>query len=156
MKITLTTWLLSPRPNPQSFAMSSIATSARTLSTFLMLSVGGVTVAQIIRTCQEWQWTILSSLVSVPSLIFISYISFNGLLATSVGVERTFSKGRLLLSHIRNRLSVQSTRALMCLGVWSVLGYVRDRDINGITALEEVVGEERIEELSADWDAIDA
>ena len=121
-----------------------------------MLSVGGVTVAQIIRTCQEWQWTILSSLVSVPSLIFISYISFNGLLATSVGVERTFSKGRLLLSHIRNRLSVQSTRALMCLGVWSVLGYVRDRDINGITALEEVVGEERIEELSADWDAIDA
>ena len=42
-------------------------------------------------------------------------------LATSVGVEQTFSKG-LLLSHIRNRLSlaVQSTRALVCLGLWSL------------------------------------
>ena len=77
------------------------------------------------------------------------------LLATSVGVERTFSKGRLLLSHIRNRLSVQSTRALMCLGVWSLRGYVRDNDINEVTALEELVGEEKMDELSADWDAID-
>ena len=77
------------------------------------------------------------------------------LLATSVGVERTFSKGRLLLSHIRNRLSVQSTRALMCLGVWSLLGYVQDNDIKVVTALEELVGEERMEELAADWDAID-
>jgi hypothetical protein len=76
------------------------------------------------------------------------------LLATSVGVERIFSKGRLLLSHIRNRLSVQSTRALMCLGVWSLQGYVRDNDINVVTALEELVGEERMDELSADWDVI--
>jgi hypothetical protein len=77
------------------------------------------------------------------------------LLATSVGVERTFSKGRLLLSHIRNRLSVQSTRALMCLGVWSLQGYVRDNDIKAVTALEELVGEERMDELSGDWDVID-
>jgi hypothetical protein len=77
------------------------------------------------------------------------------LLATSVGVERTFSKGRLLLSHIRNRLSVQSTRALMCLGVWSLQGYVRDNDIKEVTALEELVGEERMDELSGDWDVID-
>jgi len=122
----------------------------------LMPFDGGMTVARIIRTCQGWHWIILSFLVSDHSSIFISYISFNGLLATSVGVERTFSKGRLLLSHIRNRLSVQSTRALMCLGVWSLRGYVRDKDINGITALEEIVGEERMDELSADWDAIGA
>jgi hypothetical protein len=77
------------------------------------------------------------------------------LLATSVGVERTFSKGRILLSHVRNSLSVQSTRALMCLGVWSLQGYVRDKDINEVTKLEELVGEERMEELSADWDSID-
>ena len=76
------------------------------------------------------------------------------LLATSVGVERTFSKGRLLLSHIRNCLSVQSTRALMCVGVWSLLGYVHDNDIKKVTALEELIGEERMDELSADWDAI--
>ena len=30
-------------------------------------------------------------------------------LATSVDVERVFSKGRLVLSHVRNGLSVQST-----------------------------------------------
>jgi hypothetical protein len=77
------------------------------------------------------------------------------LLATSVGVERTFSKGRLLLSHIQNCLSVQSTRALMCLGVWSLQGYVRDNDIKEVTALEELVGEERMDELSGDWDVID-
>ena len=43
----------------------------------------------------------------------------------------------------------------MCLGVWSLLGYVRDKDINEVTALEEIVGEERMEELSNYWDAID-
>lgn len=42
----------------------------------------------------------------------------------------------------------------MCLGVWSLLGYVRDEDIQAVTALEEIVGEERMEELSKDWDAI--
>jgi len=76
------------------------------------------------------------------------------LLATSVGVEQTFSKGRLLLSHIRNHLSVQSTCALMCVGVWSLLGYVHDNDIKKVTALEELTGEEWMDELSADWDAI--
>ena len=45
--------------------------------------------------------------------------------------------------------------ALMCLGVWSKLGYVWDKDIHKITALEEVVGEEKMEELSKDWDTID-
>ena len=77
------------------------------------------------------------------------------LLATSVGVERTFSKGCLFLSHIHNRLSVQSTHALMCLGVWSLQGYVQDNNINTVTALEELVGEERMDELSADWDVIE-
>jgi len=77
------------------------------------------------------------------------------LLATSVGVERTFSKGRLLLSHIQNCLSVQSTHVLMCLGVWSLLGYVQDNDIKEVTALEELIGEERMDTLSADWDTID-
>jgi hypothetical protein len=90
--------------------------------------------------------------IIVISRILTPHSTF--LLATSVGVERTFSKGRILLSHVRNQLSVQSTRALMCLGVWSLWGYVRDKDINSVTALEEIVGEERMEELSADWDII--
>jgi hypothetical protein len=43
----------------------------------------------------------------------------------------------------------------MCLGVWSLQGYVQDTDINKVTALEEIVGKERMDELSKDWDAID-
>lgn len=43
----------------------------------------------------------------------------------------------------------------MCLGVWSELGYVEDKDIQEVTALEEIVGEERMEELLNGWDAID-
>ncbi|RDB24033.1 hypothetical protein Hypma_008879 [Hypsizygus marmoreus] len=36
--------------------------------------------------------------------------------ATSVDVERLFSCGRLLLSHIQSQLSTTSTWALLCLG----------------------------------------
>jgi hypothetical protein len=75
------------------------------------------------------------------------------LLATSVDVERTFSQGRLLLSHIRNRLSVQSTRALLCLGVWSSMGYVKDKDLRAATVLPEV-GSDEEDNLANDWDAI--
>lgn len=73
------------------------------------------------------------------------------ILATSVDVEQTFSQGRLLLSHVRNRLSVQSTRALLCLGVWSLMGYVKDKDIKLTTMLPEI---EEEEDLVEDWDAI--
>ncbi|KIM36132.1 hypothetical protein M413DRAFT_20603 [Hebeloma cylindrosporum] len=62
--------------------------------------------------------------------------------ATSTDVERIFSKGRLVLSHIRNRLSVASTRALMCLGAWSKLDLVWDSDIKAATILPDIVGEE--------------
>ncbi|KIL58825.1 hypothetical protein M378DRAFT_85883, partial [Amanita muscaria Koide BX008] len=72
--------------------------------------------------------------------------------ATSVNVERVFSMGRILLSHLRSRLSVQSTRALMMVGAWSRLGYVKDNDVKAATVLPEVVGEEK--ELSEDWDVI--
>jgi hypothetical protein len=73
--------------------------------------------------------------------------------ATSVDVERTFSQGRLLLSHVRGRLSVQSTRALLCLGVWSLMDYVKDRDLKAAAILPEVDGEEE-EELAEDWDSV--
>ena len=72
--------------------------------------------------------------------------------ATSVDVERIFSQGRILLSHIRSRLTVQSTRALMCLGIWSLKGFVKDGDILAAAVLPEVIGEE--EDLELDWDAI--
>lgn len=69
-------------------------------------------------------------------------------------VERVFSQGRLLLSHIRSRLSVQSTRALMCLGVWSLLGYVRDSDVKAVVVLPEFQADEEEGELNVGWDRI--
>jgi hypothetical protein len=72
-------------------------------------------------------------------------------LATTVDVERVFSQGRLVLSHVRSRLSVQSMRALLCLGVWSCLRLVKDSDIKAALG-DEVVGEE--DELPTDWDTI--
>ena len=54
--------------------------------------------------------------------------------ATSVEVERVFSRGRLVLPHVRNRLSAENTRALMCVGEWSRRGLVEDRDILAVTS----------------------
>lgn len=73
-------------------------------------------------------------------------------LATSVEVERVFSQGRLLLSHVRSRLSVQSTRALMCLGVWSLLGFVSDSDVKAVVTLPELGADEDEDELEIHWD----
>jgi len=99
----------------------------------------------------EWLWTIYQFPVS-----YLLCLQWNAhwlyLLATSVDVERTFSQGRLLLSHVRSRLSVQSTRALLCVGVWSALGYVKDDDVKAAALLPEVNGKE--EELAEDWDSI--
>ena len=72
------------------------------------------------------------------------------ILATTVDVERMFSQGRIVLSHIRNCLSSQSTRALMCVGAWSQLGLVKNNDI--LDVLGEEVKEEN--ELPEGWDAI--
>ena len=65
-----------------------------------------------------------------------------------------FSQGRILLSHLRNRLSVQSTRAFMCVGVWSHLGYVKDSDIKAIVSLPEVPANEWEDHLVAGWDTV--
>ena len=65
-----------------------------------------------------------------------------------------FSQGRIVLSHLRNRLSVQSTRALMCLGVWSILGFVKNSDIKGVVVLPGVPANEREDPLADGWDAI--
>jgi hypothetical protein len=74
--------------------------------------------------------------------------------ATSVAVERVFSQGRIVLSHLRSRLSVQSTRALMCLGVWSCLGYVRNSDIRAVVVLPEVPANTKEGNLATGWDSI--
>ncbi len=88
-----------------------------------------------------------------------SYLHILGLtlifyLATSVDVERVFSKGRLLFSHVRNRLSAQTTRALMCVGAWSLLGYVLNDDVLSVTRLPDLEEGEEEETLSKDWDMV--
>ena len=62
--------------------------------------------------------------------------------ASSVAVERVFSKGRLLISHIRNRLSAQSTRALLCLGYWSKMGFIKLDDLKAAATLPDVEKDE--------------
>ena len=67
-------------------------------------------------------------------------------------MERVFSKGRLLLSHVRNWLTVDSTRALLCLGTWSKLGFVNKEDLLAAAVLPEV--KEGEEDLPNDFDLI--
>ena len=57
--------------------------------------------------------------------------------ATSVNVERLFSRGRLLLPYIRNRLSAESVRALLCLGDWARLDLINDDELLHVTAEKE-------------------
>ncbi|KIM56126.1 hypothetical protein SCLCIDRAFT_133299 [Scleroderma citrinum Foug A] len=73
--------------------------------------------------------------------------------ATSIDVEQLFSRGHLLLSHVRSRLSAQSTRALICLGTWSKLNLVKDSNVKQVTGLQsDIMGEDV--ELEDSWDDI--
>jgi len=60
----------------------------------------------------------------------------------SVDVEHVFIKGRLLLSHVRNGMSVQLTCTSICLGVWSRFGLVKDHDVMEVVRPLEVNGTE--------------
>ncbi|KAJ7874355.1 hypothetical protein B0H14DRAFT_2343748 [Mycena olivaceomarginata] len=75
-------------------------------------------------------------------------------LATSVDVERLFSKGRLLLSCVRNRMSAQTTRALLCLGSWSLAGLVEDEDVVAETLKADIAKGEDEPSLEDGWDSI--
>ena len=71
----------------------------------------------------------------------------------SVDVERVFSHGQLVWSHVRSRLSAQSTRALVCLGSWGLGGLVVDSDVSAVGSLADVEGDEE-QELGEGWDDI--
>ena len=58
-----------------------------------------------------------------------------------------------MLPHIRNRLSVQSTRACMCVGAWSLLGLIKDSDIKAALGVELTGGVE--DDLASEWNVID-
>jgi hypothetical protein len=71
--------------------------------------------------------------------------------AMSVSVERIFSRGRILLQHLQNRLSTQSVCALLCVGDWLKEGILTKEDIQKILdQTPEVVSDEECE-LPEDW-----
>lgn len=52
-------------------------------------------------------------------------------------MERVFSRGRVLLSHVRNRMTAETTRAAMCLGIWSEHDLIDIGDLKAVTAQPE-------------------
>ncbi|KAL1941326.1 hypothetical protein VTO73DRAFT_7143 [Trametes versicolor] len=74
--------------------------------------------------------------------------------ATSVDVERTFSRGCRLLSHVRSRLSAQTTRAVLCVGDWSRLDLIKTDDVCSVTAMPDVKGDESDYEMEDGWERI--
>jgi hypothetical protein len=64
----------------------------------------------------------------------------------SIDVERLFSKGRLILSHVRNQLSAGTTRGLLCLNNWIGQGLVKPEDLKEAASLPKVLDDEAREE----------
>ena len=71
--------------------------------------------------------------------------------ATTVDVKCVFSRGHLVLLHIHSCLAVESTRASLCVGLWSSQGLVHDGDIIASLGADEIREEGG---LSKGWDAI--
>ena len=67
-------------------------------------------------------------------------------------MERVFSQGRLLLPYVRNRLSSESMRALLCIGDWSLRGLLKNSVIKAAAVLPDITGFEP--PLPSDWDTI--
>jgi hypothetical protein len=52
----------------------------------------------------------------------------------------------MLLSHVRDRPSAQTTRALMCLCDWSQHGLVKDSDVSAVAMMPDV------DDGNSDWE----
>lgn len=76
------------------------------------------------------------------------------LLATSVEVERCFSRGHIIVSHLCNRLTGQTTRALLCLNYWSLAGLVKDIDVLKVTRANPALEGDEDVEMEDGWDAL--
>lgn len=120
-------------------------------TTLTMLSSGGYGTTLSILTYCVWLVIILLFQMCIFCFLFIDILNLL-FIAMSIDVEYVFSHGRLLLSHIQSCLSTQTTHALLCLGCWSLLGLVKDKDILPITHLPDIEGNEM--ELEDGWDLI--
>jgi hypothetical protein len=128
---------------------SLIATSQMVWRMSRTLSNGGMRGIPPFPVYRAWLVIILPFPVSIYLItVYFVLIIFE---ATTVGVEQVFSQGRLVLPYIRNHLSSQTTRALMCIGAWSLLGLVKDADIKAALG-DEINGPE--DERTVGWDNI--
>jgi hypothetical protein len=110
--------------------------SHHVLKVLQSLSSGGLIIKDLILDYHAWLRIFLQYQMSLSTELNEFILTWS--LASSVAVERVFSKGRLIISHIRNRLTAQSTRALMCLGYWSKLGFVTLEDLKAGASLPDV------------------
>jgi len=111
-----------------------------------MFLLGGTSINTCTHGFLEWQWIISQYQVSTEIVIRVFKSTNTHISATSVNVECVFSMGCILLSHLCSRPSVQPTQALMMVGAWSKLGYVKNNDVKAATILPEVEGEEELDE----------
>lgn len=93
--------------------------------------------------CKTYPWLshMATNYLSIPGALRMhsKYYLYSFLcIATSVDVEHLFSRGHLILSHTWSCLSVTSTWALLCLGSWSLMGLVRDENVEAVAKLDEV------------------
>ena len=93
-----------------------------------------------------------SDYFSIPGMCLVITINSICCICSDNCVERIFSKGRLVLSHVCNGLSVQSTQALICLGTWSKISFMKDKDVTEAVRLPDIKGNE--DGLDCDWDNI--
>ena len=71
---------------------------------------------------------------------------------SSVAVECVFSKGCLIISHVRNHLLAQFTCALLCLGYWSKLDFIKLDDLKAAASLPDTKKDEVW--LDDDWSVV--
>jgi len=67
-------------------------------------------------------------------------------------MSSNYSAMAISFCHMFDHDSLQSTRALLCLGMWSTLGLVKDSDVKKVTELQDV--EDNDAELADRWDEI--
>ena len=109
-----------------------------------MSCFGGLSIVPCTLVCREWHSIILAFLVCcfaiVESNCNLMFCPF--CIATSVDIEHVFSRGRLLLSHVRSHLSAQSTHSLLCVGNWSVRSFIKDSDVEVVAMMHDIYEDE--------------
>lgn len=73
----------------------------------------------------------IHSIMGMCSFIFSFPLLIDNYVVTAVPVERSFSRGRILIPHLRNRLRGPTIQALMCFGDWSRMDHVTNTELEG-------------------------